>query len=69
MEENGKQGFGCLHHVVILFSKQQADPAAEVSGLFQLDAVRPQEVPQVLQTPLHPCSTVRPCHEMTQVGD
>lgn len=30
MEEDGKQSFGRLHHVVVLLSEEPADPAAQV---------------------------------------
>lgn len=48
MKEYGKQSFQCLHHVVVLFSKQQADPAARMSDLHQLDSVLLQEAAQTL---------------------
>lgn len=45
MEEYGQQGFGSFHHVIVLFSKQQADAGAEVSDLLQLETASPQEAP------------------------
>lgn len=30
VEENGHQGFGCLHHVVVLLSKKQREEGAAV---------------------------------------
>lgn len=61
MEEYGKQSFCCLHHVVVLVPKQQADPAAGVSDLRQLDTAAPQEAPQTLQIPVDLRGTVYSC--------
>lgn len=69
MQENGEQGFGRLHHVVILLPEQQADPAAQVSGLLQLDTVPPQEAPQVLEIPLHVYTSLQPCYTVTMVNE
>lgn len=69
MKEKRKQSFGCLHHVVVLLPKQQAEPAAQVSGLLQLGAVPLQEAPQALEIPLDVYSAVQPCHEITLVNE
>ncbi len=68
MEEYQEQGFGCIHHVIVLFSKQKADPAAEVSYLHQLDTVALQKDTQTLQIPIHLCGTVPTCCETKQSG-
>lgn len=65
MEEYGKQSFGCLHHVVILLSKEHADQPAEVSVLHQLGTVPLQEDPQPVEVPIHLRITGDPCCEMT----
>lgn len=65
IEEYWKQSFGCLHHVVVLLSKEHADPAAEVSGFHQLLTVPLQEDPQPVQIPIHLCITGDPCCELT----
>lgn len=48
MEEDGEQSLGCLHHVVILLSKQQADPTAKVTLFPKLHTVSLQEAPEFL---------------------
>lgn len=48
MEEDGEQSLGGLHHVVILLSKQQADPTAKVTLFPKLYTVSLQEAPEFL---------------------
>jgi len=66
LHEDGKQSFGCLHHVVVLVAKQQADPAAAVTDLRQLDTAPPQEAPQTVQIPVDLCGTAHSCCDGTQ---
>lgn len=61
MEEYGEQGFSCLRHVIILFSKQQTDPGAGVSNLHQVETAPPQEAPQTLQISMNFYGAVHPC--------
>lgn len=68
-EEKRKQSSGCLHHVVVLLPKQQAEPAAQVSCLLQLGTVPLQEAPQALETPLDTDSAFQPCHEITLMNE
>lgn len=67
MKENRERRFGRLHHVVVLFPKQQAEPAAQVSDLLQLGAAPPQEAPQVSETLLDVFTSLERCHKIAQV--
>lgn len=68
MKEYGEQSFGCLHHVVVLLAKQQAEPAAAVGGLRQRDPALPQEAPESLHRPERLHAARCSCWERTNTG-
>lgn len=61
MKKYAEQSFSCLHHVIVLFSKQHADPAAEMNELSLFEAVLPQEAPQTLQVCMNVCCSLHFC--------
>lgn len=61
MKKYVEQSFSCLHHVIILFSKQHADPAAEMSDLSLFEPVLSQEAPQTLQVCMNLCCSLHFC--------